>query len=122
TAAERAAVCTRLGTADEPLAPALERLGAVPEADWPAAVERCARAVDSAWRALEADAAAELDRWAPAVARVAAYRRPWWPVLLAGAPLVALGAWCGLLVGGWLPVPPALRGWVELVWAWEQAP
>jgi hypothetical protein len=44
--------------------------------------------------------------------RVASWRRPWWPVVVVGAPLAAAAGWLGLVFGGYV-APPA---WLAAVW------
>jgi len=66
--------------------------------------------------ALEASSRAEQVRWAAEVAEVDGWHRPTWPIWLVTAVVAGGAAYLGLVLGGYLPVPPALRGLATLVW------
>jgi len=83
---------------------------------WQAALNAAARRLESAWIALEQAARAEQERWAAEIATVRAWRRPTWPVWLVTAMLVAAAGYLGLVLGGYLPVPPALEGLANFWW------
>lgn len=130
TAEERDAIAARLGAGAAPFVAALDRMdqlaapaartGAAGErafAAWWDAVVEVGRKLEAAWDSLEHAALAEEARWAPEVAKVRAWRRPTWPLWLVTALVLALAAWVGLVLGGYVPVPAWLRPWAELWWA-----
>lgn len=83
---------------------------------WQAALNAAARRLESAWIALEQAAWAEQERWAAEIAMVRAWRRPIWPIWLVTAMLVAAAVYLGLVLGGYLPVPPVLEGLANFWW------
>jgi len=115
---ERRAVAARLGASGAKLVPTLDRLDAlspgaceatpaerqVLEA-WQDALKTSARRLEEAWLALEEAVDREALHWDRVVAAVAAWRRPMWPVLVATLLAVALAAWLGLVLGGFLSAP-----------------
>lgn len=122
---ERRAMAVRLGAAGAPLVPALDALDAAatnlraatalePEAfeRWHAALRTAAQQLESAWLALEDAVEAEVAGWDRVAERVAEWRKPLWPVVILGAILVAVAAWLGLVLGGYLPAP----AWLTRVW------
>lgn len=103
----------------EQLVPAVSAGGTRGDAavrEWQEAVLGVARRLESAWLELESAALREEALWTPEIEQVRAWRRPTWPLWLASAVLLAGATWLGLVLGGYLPVPPALRGFVEAVW------
>jgi hypothetical protein len=85
-------------------------------AAWQAAVLAMARRLEAAWTALDESARAEQSRWAAEIEQVRRWHRPTWPIWLVSAIVVAAAAYLGLVLGGYLPVPPALQGLATLVW------
>ena len=85
-------------------------------ADWQEALVAAARRLESAWLELEDALAREWRDWTIEVEEIRAWRRPLWPLAVFGAVLLALFGYAGLVLGGYLPVPPALRGVVEAIW------
>jgi hypothetical protein len=67
--------------------------------------------------ALEDMSRAEQARWAAEVSEVRTWHRPTWPVWLVTAVVVGGAVYLGLVLGGYLPVPPALQGLATLVWS-----
>jgi len=123
------AIGARLGSGGAPFVAALDALeqaghnasGARGRSEtgglaWQAALNAAARRLESAWIALEHAARAEQERWAAEIATVRAWRRPTWPVWLVTAMLVAAAGYLGLVLGGYLPVPPALEGLANFWW------
>jgi hypothetical protein len=103
----------------EQLVPAVSAGGTRGDAavrEWQEAVLGVARRLESAWLELESAALREEALWTPEIEQVRAWRRPTWPLWLVSAVLLAGGTWLGLVLGGYLPVPPALRGFAEAVW------
>jgi hypothetical protein len=84
---------------------------------WQSALAAAARRLESAWLALEAAALREQERWAREIARVRAWRRPTWPLWLLTAVVAGAAAYLGLVLGGYLPVPPPLEGLAAFWWA-----
>jgi hypothetical protein len=84
---------------------------------WQSALGTAARRLEAAWIALEESARREQDRWAAEIARVRGWRRPMWPVWLLTLIVVGGAGYLGLVLGGYLPVPPPLRGLAAFWWA-----
>ena len=127
--ADRRAISARLGAGAyaflqaleglEQLVPAVSAGGARGEAavqEWREAVLAVARRLESGWLELEAAAVREEGLWTPEVERVRSWRRPTWPVWLLTVVVLAGTTYLGLVFGGYLPVPPALRDIAEAVW------
>jgi hypothetical protein len=127
--ADRRAISGRLGAGGfaflqalevlEQLVPAVSAGGTRADAavrEWQEAVLGVARRLESAWLELESAALREEALWTPEIEQVRAWRRPTWPLWLVSAVLLAGATWLGLVLGGYLPVPPALRGFAEAVW------
>jgi hypothetical protein len=123
---ERRALGARIGSAGAVLVAALddvERHGAAaigatglsPEmvGAWQASLRVAGRRLEAAWLALEDAVAREADRWREVADGVAAWRRPLWPMLSAGAAAVAFAAWLGLVLGGFVEPPR----WLADVWS-----
>jgi hypothetical protein len=103
----------------EQLVPAVSAGGTRGDAavrEWQQAVLGVARRLESAWLELEGAARREEALWRPEIGRVRAWRRPTWPLWLASVVLLVGATWLGLVLGGYLPVPPPLRGFVDAVW------
>jgi hypothetical protein len=99
-----------------PAATASGRRGQLGQEEWQLALATTARRLESAWQALLEAAQVEQDRWQAEIEQVRAWRRPQWPlwaVTLLG--LLAL-VYLGLVLGGYLAVPPPLRGVTEFWW------
>jgi hypothetical protein len=129
TDANTRAIAARLGSGGAPFVAALDaleqaaneaggtRAREIAGADtWRAAMTAAGRRLEAAWMALEETSRAEQARWAAEVSEVRAWHRPTWPIWLVTAVVVAGAAYLGLVLGGYLPVPPALRGLATLVW------
>ena len=83
---------------------------------WRAAAMAAGRRLEAAWMAMEEQSRAEQARWAAEVADVRDWHRPTWPVWLVTAAVVGSAVYLGLVLGGYLPVPPWLQGLATLVW------
>ncbi len=127
--AERAAIAARLGAGAVPLEAALARLdelagragapgatGDAAFAAWSDGLRTAARQLEAAWIALETAVDREGARWQAEFARVRHWKRPLWPLWLASAVLIALAAWFGLMLGGYLPVADWFRPVAEYWW------
>jgi len=123
------AIAARLGSGGAPFVASLDALeqavrttaisrgrGAEGVRAWQAALGATARRLESAWIALEQAARAEQERWASEVEAVRAWRRPTWPIWLLTALTVTAVSYLGLVLGGYLPVPPALQPLASFVW------
>jgi hypothetical protein len=124
------AIGARLGSGGAPFVAALDaleqaahstggaRAGRAADATaWQVALGAAARRLESAWIALDHAARAEQERWAADIAAVRAWRRPTWPVWLVTAIAVAAAAYLGLVLGGYLPVPPPLQPIATFWWS-----
>jgi hypothetical protein len=130
TAEDTRAIASRLGSGGAGFVSALDALeqtvpgaaaagsrGRAGQEDWQRELAAAARRLESAWLALAASARVEQDRWKTEIEQVRAWRRPTWPLwIMTGAALV-LATYLGLVLGGYLPVPSALRPLAELWWA-----
>ena len=123
---ERRAICVRLGVAGGPFVAALDALeGTVPAMGrddaalrhWHDALGHVARRLEVAWYAL-ADAASEEEAaWDAEIARVRAWHRPRWPLWAITAVVVGAAVYLGLVLGGFVPVPPFLHGFADYWWS-----
>jgi hypothetical protein len=59
----------------------------------------------------------EQQRWKDEIERVRSWRRPQWPLWTVTAVVILVLSYLGLLFGGYLPVPPPLRGLAEFWWS-----
>jgi hypothetical protein len=85
--------------------------------EWRAALEAAARRLESAWLALLFAAGVEEQHWCGEVERVRAWRRPRWPVWLISVLVLAAAGYIGLVVGGYVPVPPWLTPLTDFWWS-----
>lgn len=117
TEAEHRAIHARLGAGAGALLRAAAQLDALEGPSWAAGVSATARRVESAWTALRAAAGRELADWEPELREVAGWRRPSWPLWAVTAGVLGVALWAGLVLGGYLPVPGALRPVAEYLWS-----
>ncbi len=123
------AIASRLGSGGAGFVSALDTLeqtshgaaasgsrGRAGQEDWQRALAATARRLESAWMALAAGARAEQDRWKAEIEGVRAWRRPTLILWLITAAFLAVATYLGLVLGGYLPVPPPLRRLAELWW------
>lgn len=99
----------------------LERLAAEPAGgEWSDQVPRRAAALQDAWDRLEVAMGEELDRWTAVAREVGAWQRDPRPLWLITALSVAVMAWLGLAIGGYLPAPGLIGSvrdwWWSLPW------
>jgi hypothetical protein len=100
-----------------PAAAASGARGRLGQEEWQVALAATARRLESAWLALIEAARTEQDRWRGEIERVRSWQRPQWPLwVITGLVLLVLG-YLGLILGGYLPVPPPLRGLAEYWWS-----
>jgi hypothetical protein len=124
------AITSRLGSGGAGFVSALDALeqtvpgaaaagnrGRAGEEEWQRALAAVARRLESAWLALAAGARAEQDRWKVEIDRARAWRRPTWLLWLITGSVLAAATYLGLMLGGYLPVPPPLRPLAEFWWS-----
>jgi hypothetical protein len=129
TAEDTRAIASRLGSGGATFVSALDALEqTVPAAsasgsrgrggqeDWQRALMTTARRLESSWLALVTAAKLEQDRWRGEIERVRSWRRPLWPLWVLTAMVLAVATYVGLILGGYLPVPPVLQGFTEFWW------
>jgi hypothetical protein len=129
TPADTRAIAARLGGGGGPFVAALDELEQAARAtaahrnreregapEWRAALTAAARRLEAAWLALEEVAVQEQRHWRGEVERVRAWRLPRWPLWLITALVLAGAAYLGLVLGGYVAVPPGLRGFAEFWW------
>lgn len=83
---------------------------------WQAAIAAAARRLESAWLALEDCSRREQAHWAGEIARVRGWHRPTWPVWLLTVVVGGAAGYLGLVLGGYVPVPPPLEGLAAFWW------
>jgi len=86
-------------------------------ATWRAALSTTARRLEAAWLALEEAAEREQFRWQADVRRVHAWRLPRWPLWLITALVLGAAIYLGLVLGGYVLVPPMLEGFADYWWS-----
>lgn len=93
----------------------LERLATAPDTD--ATLRARGAALEAAWETAVGIARDETMRWRGIAARVAAWRRPWAPVLAVSGVVIALT----LLVAAWLGGQVTAPDWFApiAIWFWE---
>jgi hypothetical protein len=120
------AIAARLGRGGAPFVAALDALeqagrgaGANGDAEraWRDSLNAAARRLEAAWLALESAAGDEQRHWQAEVERVRRWHRPRWPLWLVTVVVVAAAAYVGLVLGGYLRVPPALEGLAYWWWS-----
>jgi hypothetical protein len=126
---ERRAIAGRLGAGGGPLLASLDALEeAIPplrttaspdpaaHEAWQRALTTAARRLEAAWLVLEDAAAREWAAWSGEVEQLRTWRRPLWPVAVAGALILATATWMGLILGGYLDAPAFFQGIAEAWW------
>jgi hypothetical protein len=120
------AIAARLGRGGAPFVAALDQLEQAARAPssngdagrvWRDQLNAAARRLEAAWLALEESASEEQRHWQIDVDRVRRWHRPRWPLWLLTALVVGGAAYVGLVLGGYLPVPPALDGLTQWWWS-----
>jgi hypothetical protein len=130
TAGDTRAIAARLGAGGGPFVAALDELEqaahrvtghrgdvvADSAAAWQSALAATARRLEAAWIALEEAALAEQRLWHAEIERVRRWRLPRWPLWLLTLSILGGAAYLGLVLGGYVPVPPPLAGFAEFWW------
>jgi hypothetical protein len=129
TPADTRAIAARLGGGGAPFVAALDELEQAAygvstqgareggAAAWRAALTAAARRLEAAWIALEEAADREQHRWQADVRRVHTWRLPRWPLWIVTVLVLGGAVYLGLVLGGYVPVPPMLEGFAEFWWA-----
>ncbi len=86
-------------------------------AAWQDALTASARRLEAAWLALEEALGKEWRAWEAEVDDLRRWRRPRWPLVLAGGLIFGTALYVGLVLGGYLPVPRPFQGPVSALWA-----
>jgi hypothetical protein len=100
-----------------PAAAAAGSRGRANQDEWQRALATAARRLESAWLALVSSARLEQERWQAEIGRARAWRRPTWPLWAITTVVLILFTYLGLMLGGYVPVLPPLRGLAELWWS-----
>jgi hypothetical protein len=125
-AGDTRAIAARLGRGGAPFVAALDQLEQAARHQslngdamhaWRDQLNAAARRLEAAWLALEVAATEEQRHWQADVDRVRRWRRPRWPLWLITVLVVGSAAYLGLVLGGYLRVPPALEGLAQWWWA-----
>ena len=124
------AITSRLGSGGAGFVSALDALeqtvpsasasgsrGRAGQEEWQRALAAAARRMEAAWLALSAGAKVEQDRWKAEIDRARGWRRPTWPLWLISLSVLAAATYLGLVLGGYVPVPPLLRPLAEFWWS-----
>jgi hypothetical protein len=85
--------------------------------EWQLALATAARRLEGAWLALTDAMKVEQDWWAGEIERVRGWKRPRWSLWALTGVVLLLLTYLGLVLGGYLPVPPPLRGFAEFWWS-----
>ena len=130
TIEDERAIASRLGSGGASFVSALDALeqtipaasasgarGRSGQEEWQSALATTARRLESSWLALATATRTEQARWKGEIEKVRAWRRPTWPVWTVTALLLLVLTYLGLVLGGYLPVPEALRPLAEFWWA-----
>jgi hypothetical protein len=130
TPADTRAIAARLGGGGAPFVAALDELEQAAlglsaqggreraaAATWRAALTAAARRLEAAWLALEEAAVREQLRWQAEVQRVHAWRLPRWPLWLLTLLVLGAAIYLGLVLGGYVRVPPMLEGFADFWWS-----
>jgi hypothetical protein len=117
TEVEHRAIHARLGSGAGALLRTAAELEQVPSLRWGPQVLATARRLENAWAGLMAAAVREEAEWESDIRAVAAWRRARWPLWTATAMAFAAALWAGLVLGGFLPVPPILAPVADWFWS-----
>ena len=119
---EKALLTARLHGAGVPFVDGLAALDVAEPGsdDWREALLASARRLESCWLALEQRALAEEEAWRPVALRLEAWHPSPWPRRVAAAVALVVCVYLGLVLGGYLPVPPG--GERVAAWWWEREP
>jgi hypothetical protein len=121
TPEESALIMARLQGAGVPFVDRLTALDVAEDgsAEWSEALLASARLLESCWLELEQRALAEEGAWGGEAARIAAWRPARWPRWVAAGVVAVLCIYAGLVLGGYVPVPPGGEAVTSWWWAHE---
>jgi hypothetical protein len=130
TVEDERAIASRLGSGGASFVSALDALeltipaasasgarGRSGQDEWQSALATTARRLEASWLALTAAARTEQGRWKAEIEKVRGWRRPMWPVWVVAGLVLLVVTYLGLVLGGYVPIPPPLRGLAEFWWA-----
>ena len=122
TAAETALLKARLHGSGVPFVDGLSALETAEAGseEWRAALLASGRRLEECWLALEQRALAEEAAWQEEAARLAAWRPSPWPRRILAAVVVVVFLYAGLVLGGYLPVPPGAGALTQWWWSHGQ--
>lgn len=121
TAEEQALIRARLLGAGVSYTDGLAALdvGEAGSAEWREALLASMRRLEGCWLALEVRAQEEVGAWHGEIERIASWRPSPWPRRVIAALIFVLLVYAGLVLGGFLPVPPGAQGIAAWWWARE---
>jgi hypothetical protein len=122
TTAEIALIKARLHGAGVPFVDGLTALDTAEAGsdEWRTALLASARRLEECWLALEQRALAEEEAWQGEAARLSAWRPSPWPRRIVAASILIICVYAGLVLGGFLPVPPGAAAITR--WWWSHGP
>ena len=94
-------------------------VGEAGSGEWREALLAAMRRLEGCWLALEVRAQEEAAAWRDEAERIAAWRPSPWPRRIAAVLLFSVFLYAGLVLGGFLPVPPGGEGIATWWWARE---
>jgi hypothetical protein len=121
TAEESALLTARLRGAGVPYVDGLTSLDLAEDgsAEWADALLEAMRRLELCWLELEQRALAEELAWGSEGARIAGWRPSPWPRRVAAGAIVLILVYIGLVLGGFLPVPPGAERIASWWWTHE---
>jgi len=122
TTAEIALIKARLHGAGVPFVDGLTALDTAEAGsdDWRTALLASARRLEGCWLALEQRALAEEEAWQGEAASLSSWRPSPWPRRIVATSLMVIFVYAGLVLGGFLPVPPGAGAITR--WWWSHGP
>ena len=85
--------------------------------EWEEEFRKTVGALEESWSSLIAVAREELAGWDSRATELRQWRRPWTPLVIAGAGALTLATLAGLVLGGYLPTPAWFRPVAEWIWS-----
>jgi hypothetical protein len=121
SAEEAALISARLRGAGVPYIDGLTALDLAEDgtAEWSTALREVMRRLELSWLELEQRALAEEMAWGSEAALIAEWRPARWPRWVAAAIVGLICIYVGLVLGGFLPVPPGADGLASWWWTHE---
>lgn len=116
TPEDRRVLEARLSAAGIRFETASARLGNSPS-EWEEEFRKTVGTLEESWSGLIAVAREELAGWDSRAMELRQWRRPWTPLVIAGAGALTLATLAGLVLGGYLPTPAWFRPVAEWFWS-----